>query len=436
MELMRRIFSSYVSIIIFCLLSTAFAQPIVEAKHERVGLVLSGGAARGLAHIGVLKALEEQGVVIDAIAGTSMGAVVGGLYAAGYSIAELEQLATELDWQQALSDAPPREDIPFRRKQDDRDFLVKQKLSFRDDGTLGLPLGVLQGQNLAVLLEKLFARAGAVDDFDDLPIPFRAVAADISTGETVVFAQGHLALAVRASMSIPAILTPVEVDGQLLVDGGISNNIPVDIAKQMGVDRVIVVDIGSPLAATESLHTVFDILNQSVALLTRRNSEAQLATLEADDILVQPMLAGFALTDFARAQEMMDAGYRATEALQWRFADLAQPLQEQPRLPSNLKKPKQAPLITSVRIHNTSKVGDGVIRYYIRQPLDEPLDLQQLQKDMGTLYGLEYFDRVEYRLQPEKGGNALVITATDKQTGTDYLRLGLNLSDDLRGDSV
>src|SRR5690554_2544084 len=140
MELMRRIFSSYVSIIIFCLLSTAFAQPIVEAKHERVGLVLSGGAARGLAHIGVLKALEEQGVAIDAIAGTSMGAVVGGLYAAGYSIAELEQLATELDWQQALSDAPPREDIPFRRKQDDRDFLVKQKLSFRDDGTLGLPL--------------------------------------------------------------------------------------------------------------------------------------------------------------------------------------------------------------------------------------------------------------------------------------------------------
>ena len=343
---MRRIFSSYVSIIIFFLLSTAFAQPIVEAKHERVGLVLSGGAARGLAHIGVLKALEEQGVVIDAIAGTSMGAVVGGLYAAGYSIAELEQLATELDWQQALSDAPPREDIPFRRKQDDRDFLVKQKLSFRDDGTLGLPLGVLQGQNLAVLLEKLFARAGAVDDFDDLPIPFRAVAADISTGEAVVFSHGHLALAVRASMSIPAVLTPVEVDGRLLVDGGISNNIPVDIARSMGVDRVIVVDIGSPLASTESLQTVFNILNQSVALLTRRNSEAQLATLQQQDILIQPELAGFGITDFARAQGMMDAGYRAADALQWRLVALSQPLQEQPRLPSNQKKTKKKPVIS------------------------------------------------------------------------------------------
>lgn len=433
---MRRLLSWCASLLILSLTTSAFAEPLADAQRERVGLVLSGGAARGLAHIGVLKALEEQGVVIDAIAATSMGAVVGGLYAAGYSIAELEQLALEVDWQQALSDAPSREDIPFRRKQDDRDFLVKQKLSFRDDGSLGLPLGVLQGQNLALLLEKLFARAGAVEDFDQLPIPFRAVAADIATGEVVVFSHGHLASAVRASMSIPALLTPVEMDGRLLVDGGISNNIPVDIARQMGVDRVIVADIGSPLATTESLHTVFDILNQSVGLLTRRNSDAQLATLQAQDILVQPELAGYGLTDFARAQGMMDAGYRAANAMQWRLVDLAQPLPEQKKLASNTKKMKQAPLITSVQIQNTSKVGDEVIRYYIGQGLDQPLDVEQLQKDMGTLYGLEYFDRVEYRLQPENGGNALVINATDKHTGTDYLRLGLNLSDDLRGDSV
>ena len=433
---MHRLLSWCASILILSLASSVFAQPLADAERERVGLVLSGGAARGLAHIGVLKALEEHGIVIDAIAGTSMGAVVGGLYAAGYRINELEKLATELDWQQALSDAPPREDIPFRRKQDDRDYLVKQKLSFRDDGSLGLPLGVLQGQNLALLLEKLFARAGAVEDFDELPIPFRAIAADISTGETVVFSQGHLALAVRASMSIPAVLTPVEVDGRLLVDGGISNNIPVDIARQMGVDRVIVVDIGSPLASTDSLQTVFNILNQSVALLTRRNSEAQLATLQPQDILVQPELTGFGVTDFARAQDMMDAGYRATHALQPRFVGIAQPLPEHTPVPSNLKKTKKVPLITSVQVQNTSKVGDEVIRYYIRQKLGEPLDVEQLQKDMGTLYGLEYFERVEYRLQPEKGGNALVINATDKHTGTDYLRLGLNLSDDLRGDSV
>lgn len=433
---MRRLLSCCVGALLVLLAVSVPAEPVVDAERERVGLVLSGGAARGLTHIGVLKALEEQGVIIDAIAGTSMGAVVGGLYAAGYSVSELEQLATGLDWQQALSDAPPRADIPFRRKQDDRDFLVKQKLSFRDDGSLGLPLGLLQGQNLALLLEKLFARAGAVEDFDQLPIPFRAVAADIATGETVVFADGHLALAIRASMSIPAVLTPVEVDGQLLVDGGISNNIPVDIAREMGVDRVIVVDIGSPLATTESLQTVFNILNQSVALLTRRNSEAQLATLQPHDILIQPPLTGFGITDFARAEGMMDAGYRATHALQWRLAEVAQPLPAEQKLSSNTKKKTKIPLITSVRINNSSQVGDEVIRYYIRQPLNEPLDIDKLQKDMGTLYGLEYFDRVEYRLQPELGGNALVISATDKRTGTDYLRLGLNLSDDLRGDNA
>ncbi len=433
---MRRFLSWCASLLIVSLATVATAAAAAELERERVGLVLSGGAARGLAHIGVLKALEEQGVVIDAIAGTSMGAVVGGLYAAGYRVAELEQLATEVDWQQALSDAPSRENIPFRRKQDDRDFLVKQKLSFRDDGSLGLPMGVLQGQNLALLLEKLFARAGAIEDFDELPVPFRAVAADIATGETVVFSQGHLALAVRASMSIPALLTPVEVDGRLLVDGGISNNIPVDIARQMGVDRVIVVDIGSPLASTESLQTVFNILNQSVALLTRRNSDEQLATLLPQDILVQPELTGFGVTDFAYAQDMMDAGYRATHGLQQRFVGLAQPLPAQSILPSNRKKVKKAPVISSVQVENTSKVGNEVIRYYIRQPLNEPLDIKKLQKDMGTLYGLEYFDRVEYRLQPEEGGNALVINATDKSTGTDYLSLGLNLSDDLRGDSV
>lgn len=424
-----------VSVLMLCLTVSVAAEPQFNAERERVGLVLSGGAARGLAHIGVLKALEEQGVVIDAIAGTSMGAVVGGLYAAGYSVAELERLATQLDWQQALSDEPPREDIPFRRKQDDRDFLVKQKLSFRDDGSLGLPLGVLQGQNLAVLLEKLFARVGE-SDFDQLPIPFRAVAADIASGEAVVFSQGHLALAVRASMSIPAILTPVELDGRLLVDGGIANNIPLDVARQMGVDRVIVVDIGSPLGSTESMQTVFNILNQSVALLTRRNSEAQLATLDEQDILVQPTLTGFGVTDFARAEDMMDAGYRATHALQARFVGLAQPIRAQETLAVKREKVAKAPVITAIRIENNSKVGDEVVRYYIRQTVGEPLNIERLQKDIGTLYGLEYFDQVEYRLQSEANGSALLIKASGKRTGTDYLRLGLNLSDDLRGDSA
>ncbi|MDE1169016.1 MAG: patatin-like phospholipase family protein [Pseudomonas sp.] len=427
---MRR-FISCLLLILVPLLAEA-----VETPRPKIGLVLSGGAARGLAHIGVLKALEEQGVQIDAIAGTSMGAVIGGLYASGYKIDELEKLALKIDWQQALSDAPPRRDVPFRRKQDDRDFLVKQKLSFRDDGSLGLPLGVIQGQNLALLLESLLAHTSDTRDFDKLPIPFRAVATDIASGEKVVFRRGHLPQVIRASMSIPAVFAPVELDGRLLVDGGMVDNIPLDVARQMGVDIAIVVDIGTPLRNRKDLTTVVDVLNQSITLMTRRNSEEQLAALKPTDILIQPSLAAFGVTDFGRAQAMIDAGYRATRVLDARLAAL-RPAQPQSSELAVARSPSQrTPVITAIKVENDSKVSDGVIRYYIRQPIGQPLDMGRLQTDMGTLYGLDFFERVQYRVVHKGQDNTLVISARGKRSGTDYLRLGLNLSDDMRGDSA
>ncbi|WOE81175.1 patatin-like phospholipase family protein [Pseudomonas protegens] len=407
-----------------------------EAPRPKIGLVLSGGAARGMAHIGVLKALEEQGIRIDAIAGTSMGAVIGGLYASGYKIDELEKLALNIDWRQALSDAPPREDVPFRRKQDDRDFLVKQKLSFRDDGSLGLPLGVIQGQNLALLLESKLAHASDTRDFDKLPIPFRAVATDIASGEKVVFRKGHLPQVIRASMSIPAVFAPVELDGRLLVDGGMTDNIPLDVARDMGVDIAIVVDIGTPLRSRKQLNTVVDVLNQSITLMTRRNSEEQLATLHKDDVLIQPSLSSFGVTDFGRAQEVIDAGYRATRILDARLARLrpAHPLDAE--LTAARQPSQRTPIISAIKVENDSKVSDDVIRYYIRQHIGEPLDLGRLETDMGTLYGLDFFEQVQYRVVHKGQHNTLVISARGKRSGTDYLRLGLNLSDDMRGDSA
>ncbi|WP_152221785.1 patatin-like phospholipase family protein [Pseudomonas sp. SCB32] len=410
---------------------------LAASTPPKIGLVLSGGAARGLAHIGVLKALDEQGIHVDAIAGTSMGAVIGGLYAAGYTPKELEKLALSLDWQQALSDSPPRVDMPFRRKQDDRDFLVKQKLSFRDDGTLGLPLGAIQGQNLSMLLESLLVHTSDTRDFDKLAIPFRAVATDIATGEKVVFSKGHLPQAIRASMSIPAVFAPVEVDGKLLVDGGMVDNIPVDVARQMGVDVVIVVDIGNPLLDRKQLTTVVDMLNQSVTLMTRKNSEAQLATLTASDVLIQPPLSGYSSADFGKVPQLIDAGYRATTILAPRLASLREGEDEHALALNQARTPgERKPVINSIEVENDSKVSDDVILHYIRQPLGEHLDLERLQRDMSTLYGLEYFDQVQYRVVHRKDGNALVIHASGKRSGTDYLRLGLNLSDDLNGDST
>ncbi|MCZ4128306.1 patatin-like phospholipase family protein [Stutzerimonas balearica] len=424
-------FRSLMILLFCCLPALSNAQDA-----PRTGLVLSGGAARGLAHIGVLKALEEQGVRIDAIAGTSMGAVIGGLYASGYTVAELEQLARTLDWRQVLSDDPPRPDVPFRRKQDDRDFLVKRKLSFRDDGSLGLPLGVIQGQNLALLLERLLVHVSDTRDFDRLPIPFRAVATDIANDQKVIFRSGHLPQAIRASMSIPAVFAPVEIEGRLLVDGGMVDNIPMDVARDMGVDRLIVVDIGTPLMPRDELLTVVDVLNQSITMMTRRNSEAQLATLRGEDLLIQPPLAAYGSTDFGSTEQLMDAGYRATRALEGRLADWRSPTGGNPALTLARSAEPRAPLITAIRIENDSKVSDAVIRRHIRQPLGEPLDLGDLQKDMGTLYGLDYFEQVEYRVEHGRSGNTLVVNAKQKRAGTDYLRLGLNLSDDFHGDSV
>ena len=422
-------------LLIFLLLCLSpLALLAAEKPQPKIGLVLSGGAARGLAHVGVLKALEEQGIHIDAIAGTSMGAVIGGLYASGYKIDELEKLALSIDWQEALSDSPAREDVPFRRKQDDRDFLVRQKLSFRDDGSLGLPLGVIQGQNLALLLESLLAHSSDVRDFDKLPIPFRAVATDIVSGEKVVFRKGHLPQVIRASMSIPAVFAPVEINGQLLVDGGMVDNIPVDVAREMGVDLVIVVDIGTPLRGRKELNTVFDILNQSITLMTRSNSEVQLATLKPDDVLIKPSLASIGATDFGRSEEIINAGYRATQILENRLASLRQPADAQLSIARSAE--ERTPVITAIKIENDSKIDDSVIRYYIRQPVGEPLDLARLQRDMGTLYGLDYFDQVQYRVVHKGQERTLVISARAKRSGTDFLRLGINLSDDMHGDSA
>lgn len=422
-------------LLIFLLLCLSpLALLAAEKPQPKIGLVLSGGAARGLAHVGVLKALEEQGIHIDAIAGTSMGAVIGGLYASGYKIDELEKLALSIDWQEALSDSPAREDIPFRRKQDDRDFLVRQKLSFRDDGSLGLPLGVIQGQNLALLLESLLAHSSDVRDFNKLPIPFRAVATDIVSGEKVVFRKGHLPQVIRASMSIPAVFAPVEINGQLLVDGGMVDNIPVDVAREMGVDLVIVVDIGTPLRGRKELNTVFDILNQSITLMTRSNSEVQLATLKPDDVLIKPSLASIGATDFGRSEDIINAGYRATQILENRLASLRQPADAQLSIARSAE--ERTPVITAIKIENDSKIDDSVIRYYIRQSVGEPLDLARLQRDMGTLYGLDYFDQVQYRVVHKGQERTLVISARAKRSGTDFLRLGINLSDDMHGDSA
>ena len=421
----------FLLLILLPLLGAAQPMPSTEL---RTGLVLSGGGARGLAHIGVLKQIEKMDIQIHAIAGTSMGAVIGGLYAAGYSADELERIALEMDWPATLSDAPQREDVPFRRKQDDRDFLVKQRLSFKN-GKLSFPLGLLQGQNLGLALESLLVHTNDIDDFDRLPIPFRAVATDIATGEAVVFDHGHLPQAIRASIALPGFFAPVSLDGRMLVDGVLSKNLPVDVAREMGVDRVIVVDIATPLKPASDMHSILDVMDQTTTLLTRHNTQEQLATLTEADMLLQPELDAIAFSSFAEAPQAIAAGEQSI-AESPLLSAYAQP-ETAGRSGGNLarQRPQRQPIIHEIRVVNSGKVADAVVRSMVRQEVGEPLNTDHLAKDMGTIYGTDYFSQVNYEILHEGEQNTLLIRTHGRQTGTDFLRLGLNLVDDFEGGS-
>jgi len=232
------------------LLSNApFAWAEEAADHPKIGLALSGGGARGGAHVGVLKALEELGIQVDYIAGTSMGAIIGGLYASGYTADEIEVVLVETDWKTALTDSPARRDRTMRKKELESQFLIPYRLGF-NKGKIQLPLGAIEGQHLDQIFQELFLPVIGIHDFDLLPIPFRAVATDLVSGEAVVLSSGSLPDVVRASMSVPAVFAPVKINGRLLVDGGMSNNLPVNIVRQMGADIVIAVDISSPLLSS------------------------------------------------------------------------------------------------------------------------------------------------------------------------------------------
>src|SRR4051794_5123226 len=279
--------------------SATFAQEAarpVEPGRPRIGLVLSGGGARGAAHIGVLKVLEENHVPIDAIAGTSMGAVVGGLYASGLTADDIEHVMESVDWQDAFRDRPPRTDLNFRRKLEDQNFLVKFPLGLKGK-KFRLPRGLVQGQKLTQTLRALTLPVAQIQSFDDLAIPFRAIATDIVTGDRVVIDHGDLTTAMRASLSAPGVFAPVESDGRMLVDGGLSSNLPVDVAREMGVDVLIVVDCGFPLLERGKLESVATVSNQMLAILIRHNSDLQRKTLTDKDIVIEPALGDYSSLD-------------------------------------------------------------------------------------------------------------------------------------------
>ncbi|MGI9324861.1 MAG: patatin-like phospholipase family protein, partial [Pseudomonadales bacterium] len=296
--------------------SASLCRDLGELQRPSLGLVLGGGGARGAAHIGVIRKLEELNIPVDYVAGTSMGSLIGALYATGMSADELEQTISKLDWDDLFTDSTRRADRTLRRKRDDDLSLFGPKLGIGRDSKL-LPTGALSGQKISFLFESLVQGRVHVDDFDHLPIPFRAVAADIATGDAVVLGTGDLALAMRASMSVPGAFTPVPLRQHLLVDGGIANNLPINVVREMGAKRLIAVEVGSPLTPRDELDSVLPVLTQMSTLLIRSNVEAQLATLGGDDLLIEPAI-GTKVTsaDFDKFERAIAIGYAAADQLE------------------------------------------------------------------------------------------------------------------------
>jgi NTE family protein len=400
----------------------------------RVGLVLSGGGARGAAHVGVIRALEEMRIPIDAIAGTSMGAVVGGLYAAGLSGTEITDVFNALDWQDLLRDRAPRRNLVFRRKQDDRSFLARGALGFRAGEGVVLPLGLVQGQKITQVLRDATLRVGVVSDFDQLPTPFRALATDLETGEPVVMASGDLATVLRASMSAPGVLAPVEIGGRLLVDGGLVDNLPVSLARTMGVDVIIAVDVSFPLAQRDGLESALDVTNQMIGIMVRRGTRESRAALAASDVLIEPDLGRMTAVDFDRVPQVMAVGGSAVYDVHGRLAELSQaPEQYAAYLLERRRIHDPSQKLAFVRVGPKSQEDAARIDAVFGEMAGEPFDGPSLQRKLGRQYGLDRFESVDYRLVREDDALGLEIDARRKSWGPNFLRLGVSIEQDFDG---
>jgi len=420
-------------IITYCLLLTIATS---HAERPRIGLVLGGGGARGAAHIGVLKELERHRVPIDAIAGTSMGAIVGGLYASGMSPAEIEEIVASFDWADAMSDKPARKDLSFRRKQDDIRYPINLELGFRDSELL-LPMGMIQGQKLDLILRELTIDVSHISNFDDLPIPFRAVATDVETGEAHVMGQGDLARSIRASMSVPAVFAPTEVDGHLLVDGGIAANLPVDVLRKMGVDIIIAVDVEFPLYSGEELNSALAISEQILTILMRRETVRQIETLSDQDILIRPELGIFASSDFGKIMETIEPGEIAAREVAERLSHLSVDEQQfSDHLAQRAASPAIDDRLAFVRVTHDGRLSPGLLESRLDVAAGDRIDTDQLAYDAELLYGLNLYEQVSYQLVEEKGETGVEFRARSKSWGPNLLKFAVTLENDFEGSTA
>ena len=425
-----------ICVVLLAFLHVSFAATAEAPSHRpKIGLALGGGGARGLAHIGVLKMLEELRVPIDYIAGTSSGAIIGGMYAAGLSPEQIELRIIGIDWDDMLSDRLARRDLSYRRKENDRNYLFPVELGMRGLRPI-FPRGLIAGQKVGFFLRSATLRAAGVTDFNRLAIPFRAVATDIETGAPVVLSSGDLAEAMQASMALPGIFSPLEIGGRLLVDGGMSSNVPVDVVRAMGADIIIAVNISAPLLNRKQLESIVDISDQTLSMLSLKSNQQQLGRLSGKDILITPDVSTIGTMEFERATEVVIAGKVAAQAQEVLLRNIsAAPKDYTKYLRQQRTKLAALARVDFITIDKPARVSEAIIARRLATTTGGPLDIDVLRGDLTRIYDLGDFERVDFRVVGTDAGEGLQIDAQEKSWGPNYLRFGLNLTDDFEGDS-
>lgn len=405
--------------------SSVFAQhpdSIVRIR-PKIGLVLSGGGAKGFAHIGVIKVLEEAGIHPDFVGGTSMGSIIGGLYALGYNSESMKRLIAKINWDELLNDKVSRRDYSIEEKSEDGRYIFS--FPFRK-AHFEMPAGLRSGQNISNLLSKLTSPAYRYSKFNEFPIPFYCVAADIEQGQSVLLNSGYLADAMRASMSIPTLFTPIEINNRLLVDGGLFNNYPADIMKQQGADIIIGVDVQRTLYTKKELHSIRRVVDQMGNFL---RNQATLDNRKITDYLIQPEVTHYTITDFEKADSIIDSGERAARRMLPSLLKLVDTLNSMGPAPKKILPAVMSDLIVrAIRYEGLVKVPARVVQNRLDIYVGDTVSVEELSKAIDRTYASQYFDIVTYKLEPKDDGVCLVIRLIEKDYG--LVRMGIHYDDD------
>ncbi len=400
------------------------------ADRPKIGLVLSGGGARGLAHIGVLRVLEELNVPVDLIVGTSMGAVVGGAYAAGRSTAELELLVREANWGAILADRPARDHLSLRRREDDQ--LLPSRIEFGVTAAEGavLPSGAAGNSQLEATLSALLPPSQAETPLRELAIPFRAVATDLLSGEMLTQSETPLFQALRASMAVPGVFTPLRVNGRPLVDGGLVRNLPVELARQLGAEIIIAVNVGTPLLEDRQITSAVAVANQMLQILTEQNVQRSLRELRPVDIVIDPDLGSMGFMEFGRAAEAIATGRRAALAAGERLQALAD-ASAQARLQYQRLAEPELPLsalpLAALRISGAERVNPEALRAELGLQPGRPVRRADVERAVEQLHGTGDFERIELQIDDVGGQRQIEIKLTEADWAASRVRVGLEL---------